>query len=191
MYIEDGRGKGYRAQVDGENRLLTRAIVTTELGHQSEDEAQAFTIYAKRQLAAADTNEGVLYMENEGSGQIIISHITFSSNSTTGSKFEVFFDPTGVSGGDHFTPLNLNRGSKKTSAAHAKHGGVDLVYTISAENEFLDVRIANNTFTFDFGDALILTPGASLLIQAESRTLGDKVRANVYFYEKGEGGGGH
>jgi hypothetical protein len=58
--------------------------------------------------------------------------------------------------------------------------------TLDPEKEFLDLRLGTGmpTFTYDFQDSLILTPGADLFMQAETDTgTGDKVRANVYFYE--------
>ena len=196
MQIQDGKGTQRLAEVDSEFKLMTRSVTSTELGHASIDEEVAFTAYLRHAFVAADTNENVAHIQNHGTGNIVIDQITFSTNTATSMKIELFFIGDLTSGGTERTPLNLNRGSKVTSDLHAHYNdGSSLLFTTTAANEFLDIRLSSgqNTFTFDFKDALILAPDEGIAFVGEAGAIGDKVRLNVYYYEAAmsTGHGGH
>jgi len=180
--IRDGTGKGYLAEIDSKNRMRVRATTQNELGYISEEEQKGFSVYGKRNFAAASTNENILSMTYNGTGGLHIQKIVFSSNSSD-AKIEVYFDATSISGGTSVLPLNLNRGSAKTSETTCLNGNTTLSGTVSAELEMFDVRLNKSTFEMDFGGGVILTKGKNLIILGEVGAIGDKCRVMVYYYE--------
>jgi len=186
--IKDGGGSQRSALVDEDNRLMTRAIILSEFGHHSLQDGHGYGVYLRHTFVAADTNEELAYLVHNGATnvKIIIKQLTVVSNGTS-LKMEMFFDPgTPSSAGDNSEPLNLNRGSSNQSELTAAHdNGSALAFTTAAANEFLDLRIGTGqpSFTYDFRDALVLTPNASLGFIGEAGDIGDKCRLNVYYYE--------
>ena len=198
--IKDGKGRGYLAGVDSANRLLVQSSTQSEIGFHSVKEAKSFGIYARAGAVAANTNEGILFMQNQGTNNIIISQITFSvgyptgtaSSSNVWAKYEMFFGTSLATGGSARVPLCLNRGSTSNSIA-AAYDGDDNSTTMmtvtgnTSANEFLDVRLnthGTSTFEFDTRDAMVLAPLTTLWIQAEGSDIGTRFRCNVYYFEE-------
>ena len=65
--VKDGTGKGYLAQVDSDNHLHTAGNTRSRLSFVSRDKAGAYSIYGRRNFAASETDEGILFFEYVGS----------------------------------------------------------------------------------------------------------------------------
>jgi hypothetical protein len=177
----DGKGRGYRAGVDHDGRLETVAYTKGEIAYHSEHYTAAYGIYGRRNIVTENTNEGMLYLYNSGADALIISNITFSTSSAS-AKFEVFFDPTGVTGGNVRLPLQLNRRSAVTPNITVLDGESDLTATTSTAMELMDVRLNKNTFNWDTKDSIILPYGKSIYIQVEAAAASDRCRCNVFCF---------
>ena len=114
-----------------------------------------------------------------------IKEIMFASNSTD-AKIEVYFDPTGVSGGATVLPLNMNRGSALTSETTCLNGASLLTASVTGANEMFDVRLSNSSFLMDFHSAIILPKDSEILILGSVQTAGQKIRVMVYYFESSE-----
>jgi hypothetical protein len=183
--IRDGKGRGNLASVDNENRLLVLSTTHSELRHISDHDGKGFAAYTRRDFAAgSQTNENICYFKYEGTGECHIERIIFSTDGSN-TKFEMFFDPTSVSGGATLVALNLNRGSNQESETSILTGTSDITATTAAANEFLDVRLNVNTFTYNFDGGLILGQNDEFLIKGSVATAGNRARATIYFYEHG------
>ncbi len=180
--IADGTGSNFKARVDENNNLGVKAVTVTEIRDVSERDQSAFVLYTRRGFVASATNENIGYLEYTGSGELHIEQITFSTDSTDG-KIELFVNPTSVSGGTARVPLNLNRSSSRASEVTSLSGITDITATTLAENEFLDVRLAKNTFTYDFRGALFLKNGDSILAVGEVANIGEKIRTTIFYFE--------
>ena len=64
--IRDGKGAGNLAQVNSDNQLTVLSTTIDRLNFVSEQTQKSFSIYGKRNFAAADTNEGILYITYTG-----------------------------------------------------------------------------------------------------------------------------
>ena len=185
--IKDGSGSQRLAFVDEENRLLTRAVSQPNIGHHSLHDGKAFSAYMRHTFAAADTDEDIafFYLPTTTTNKVVISQLTVVTTGTA-SKLEVFFQPTGRTGGDLVTMLGLNLTSSVISSAIAYHKNpTAFSFTHVAANEFIDIRVGTGqpSFTFSLNDALILGPGDALGFVGESSGIGDKMRINCYYYE--------
>jgi len=181
--LEDGKGKGYQAEVTANNRLNTSAKTESRIYYVSRDDKKAFSVYGKRNFAAgSQTNENILSLTYTGNNFLFVKDIMFSSNSSD-AKVEVYFDATSISGGATILPLNLNTSSVLTSETTCLTGGSDLTATVLSAKEMFDVRLNKSSFLMDFHSALILSHNQNILILGSVATAADKIRVMVYYYE--------
>jgi hypothetical protein len=179
--ILDGRGRGYRAAVDPDGRMETITYTKGEIAYHSVNYHSSYGIYGRRNIGTADTNEGLLYLLNTGNDPLIIHQITFSTNSAS-AKFEVFFDPTNVTGGNTRAPIQLNRESAVVPSFTCVDGESALSATTSTNLELLDVRLNKNTFTWETKDCIVLPYSKAIYIQVEAVAINDRCRCNVFCY---------
>lgn len=182
--ITDGKGRGNKAAVDEFNRLISLADSRSIIGRESLNE-NAYVAYAIHNIQQANVDEQLMFFKVNENIEVVISHIVFSGWGSQ-IKFEMFFDTTLTSGGTTKTPHNLNRSSSKTlNVTHLDNSANDLtVGGNTSTNEFLDSRESNDSFLFDFKDALVLGRDNSFSIQVESGTIGDKVRSTIFYYKR-------
>ena len=180
--IEDGKGKGNLAGVSDEHRLLVNAVQESKMENLAEDNESAYLTYMKRDIASADTYEAVGYLMYTGSHGFHIEKIILTGNEIC--KFEVFVEPTSVSGGDARVPLNTNRRSGKTLDCTCLTGSTAITGTVDSNKELLCANLqADSTFAWELKGALILPKNSSIWIQAQSPTIGAKLRAVIFGYE--------
>lgn len=184
MRIEDGKGNNGEAAVSKDQRLEVNSKTGTRISYASKDRGDAYIVYGKRNFAAANTDEGVLYFKYTGNRRCVIDHIVFSSNSSK-AKAEVFLDPTSVSAGTSITPVQLNRTKSNVSDSTALHGGTTAItFTPNDALEIADIRMNISSVIWDVKGALVLGKNNSILIVGEVATIGDRVRAEIYYYEE-------
>ena len=180
--IEDGRGSGFLAGVGDDHRLLVNAVQESKMENLAEESASAYLTYLKRNLSAADTYEILGWLEYTGSGGFHVEKIIMTT--TADASFEVFLNPTNVSGGDARVPVNTNRRSGKTLECNALTGSTTISATVDGNLEIVCSRIqAYDTFVWELQGALILPKGSSVLIQGKSATNGAQLRATLFGYE--------
>lgn len=163
------------------------SISRTKISDISHYKGMAFSAYCRRNIAAADTNEYISYFVNNGANNVIVSKAVISAKITTYGTFEIYVDPTYVSGGDTVIPLNLNRTSSLASNVAVKHSRTTpLVLTVIDANELACVKFqpgGGNAYALEFWDALILGNGDSLGGYVKGGTIGDEFRLTWLFYE--------
>ena len=188
--IKDGKGRGYTVEVNEHNQIKAYSTVQSNLAYVSENHQTAFMVYGKRDFVAANTDEAILFMTYTGSNSLVADRITLTTNSSL-AKVEMYVDSTRNSGGTLRVPLNLNRGSGITSETTVYVGisgsGGELDITCNDDNEVFDLRLTSSglpTYTFDFSGGLILEKNNTICLVGEVDSIGDKIRANVYYYEE-------
>ena len=176
---------GNSVAIGDDRRLRTSAVTENEIAYISREEESTFVIYAKRDFAAAATNESIFCMKYTGSKRLKVHSITFSSNSPD-AKVEVYYDPTYTSGGATLSIdsgiSNENRQSSKPLEVVAYHGATTLVMTVDSNLEVLDVRLNRSTFEKKF-EGLILGKNDSIGIIGSVQTIAEKIRCMVECYE--------
>lgn len=137
MLIEDGIGKGYKAEVDSENHLRVNAVAQSLLRHINLDHGEAYSMVFEDASAAAGADDSLLYILNLSDKNLIISRISWYSDTANEWTFKVGVAATATTGGNitAVTPVNLNVAS-----------------ALSAEGTFLT----------DDGDTMILTGGSEI-----------------------------
>lgn len=96
MFLEDGKGSGYKAQVTKEQKLAVDAINTTHLAHESKDDGEAFVIATDFiSLTTTGSFNGLLYFKCTTSDQNFhIEKIRICSSGTGYMQIEVTKNPT-------------------------------------------------------------------------------------------------
>lgn len=147
----------------------------------------AFSAYCRENTLVAGASEYISYFVNNGINNVVVSKAVISAKITASGTFEIYVDPTYVSGGDAVIPLNLNRTSSLAPAVTVKHARTaPLVLTVTDANELACIKFqvgGGNTYALEFWDALILGNGDSLGGYVKGGTIGDEFRLTWLFYE--------
>jgi len=113
--IRDGKGAGYLAHVDKENRLAVYSTMESEISHESEVNNRAYTWTHSYNSGANDT---ILLVKNTSTTKnLIIDKIILSSDTTT--KVVIHFPENTTLAGTGVTGVNLNRSSNDSAEATA------------------------------------------------------------------------
>jgi hypothetical protein len=108
--IEDGSGDGYRAKVDGANRLFVSSISESLEHHTNTIHGDSYNLIFS--LTATTSGSCVLYIKNSGDENIIFESIMLRSASLEIVEIKINNVGTPV-GGTTATPANLNAGSNR------------------------------------------------------------------------------
>ena len=118
--VLDGKGRGFVAEVDSDNRLSTFAVTESELIDRIEA-AKGYSISSGR-LDLTDTSaDGILYFKSDETNDVFINgiHIQIgeSAGATDSILAEIIRNPTTgtlISDANVQTPVNFNFGSSDT-----------------------------------------------------------------------------
>ena len=124
MFLEDGKGTGYKAQVTEEQRLSVDSIVTSHLAHESQDDGEAF-IFASGFISLTTTGafNGLLYIKcTTSESHFHVSKIRTCSSATGFMQLKIIKNPTTgtlISDANAATTSTLNFGSSKSTSGRA------------------------------------------------------------------------
>lgn len=180
MQIQDGKGRGYKAQVDSSNRVRVHAITEAEQLHATE-EGDGYNINTG--LISITGNATLVYLKNNGTKDIVLNaiaigsfegithsddpYITLVRNPTGG---DLISDATAVS-------MNQNRNfnSSNTLTADVYKGKVG--GTLTGGNDIAILQVtpgARSYYTIDF----VLPKGSSIGVKLTANV--DTGSANYY-----------
>ena len=163
--IEDGTGKGNTVGVDATNRLLVRSI--NETIFQNSAEAGEAYFAGSPVINYGNANEvDVIYIKNDGDDPLILGNFLFmaeTSNVTSPSFYTLswYKNPTGISNGTAFSPLNQNFGSSKTLEGVFEYG--DGTTTTALTGPVAQLSFPVEVFQ-NFEANLVLEKGSSFAI---------------------------
>ncbi len=163
--ITDGTGKGNKAGVNANNRLLTRTI-NENLFLYGAEEGDAFFIGAPIINLTTANESAILFIKNNEDEPLILGQFFITAEATTGGapnmiRVNWYKNPTSISSGTATFPLNQNFGSSKVLDADIEYG---------AEGSAVTGGSLAATLTFPIGvsntiDAnLVLEKGSSVAI---------------------------
>ncbi len=128
--IKDGTGSGNTTKVNSEGRLFTNSAIIEDDSLKAQ-EGEAF-LNASQQTLTSANESALIYIENTGTRDIIITRIAFISNFSTGGAateligVTIFMNSTGgtiVSDAVNATSSNRNLGSNNELTANIYAGG--------------------------------------------------------------------
>ena len=188
-FIQDGTGSGYRARVNSDNHLHTRAI--SESG--GTDAALAGNLYNINtetiNLTSANAS-ALLYMKNTDTVPWIVNRVFYNAGPSTGGTgdflAEVIANPSAgtlVSGGSALTPHNLNFGSSKELVGTVLKGAEGSTITDGTVRVSTIIPVAGARVLISF-DSIILEPGSSIAVritpQSGNSSMDIQVGFNLY-----------
>jgi hypothetical protein len=170
--IEDGKGKGYKAEVNKDNRLLTRAVITDEEA-SANDQGQAYNVNSGVITLTSGSESSILYIKNtDAAKQIHISAIAIGFGPSTGGvateipKVTVIRNPTAGTVVSDATAVDINSnrnfGSSNTLAGDIYKGGEGKTLT-DGEDHIIFFQGDNGRLFANIGE--VLPNGASLGIK--------------------------
>jgi hypothetical protein len=164
--LEDGTGGGYRAAVDIDNRLLTKAITNCDCKDVSQTTAQSYEFATGAFLAPTTTDEhAIFYLKNTSSTK----HLHIHEIRTCGSVIQqwiLYKNDTGgtiVSDANAGVEINHNFASSNTADAD--------VFAASAAGKTRSGGSWMSQHINDIGHSNIEYEGALILGQNDSLTL--------------------
>ena len=125
--ITDGTGKGNSVGVTSNNRILTSTISENQFQYAAEEGDAYFFGTPIITVTNASTENSLVIVTNNEDEPLIIGNFFFIAEETdTGSPnmFRVswYKNPTSITSGTAFSPLNQNFGSSKTIDVTAEYG---------------------------------------------------------------------
>lgn len=183
MQIEDGKGKGYKAGVNNENKLLVFATTQPASHHANHEEGEAYTFYFNCEAVGAD--DCILYMKNTDDVDMVIDGMWIN----TGGTIDLYFKlgATGTAGGtsESLVPANRNAGSGKSATGTFESdddGTATDITGLSGGTEVERWHIETETTSewFDFHSDLIIPKNSTFSMWTP--TAGRNVKGTVYFF---------
>lgn len=113
--IRDGKGKGFLAEVDLENRLKVYSTMENEISYESEINKRSFSWVASYNAGDADT---VIWIKNTSTNKnLIIDRVILATDVAT---WAILHSPKGTTAaGTIINSVNTNRSSANTADASA------------------------------------------------------------------------
>lgn len=128
MKIEDGRGRGYIAEVNSQNELKTKSLIVEESVSATFD-GDAYNLSTGNITLTSANASGVLYMKNTGSNPIVVTSAIYLLGTSTGGSgnmyAKIYKNPTTgtlISAGTDIVAVNRNFGSANLLDATTKKG---------------------------------------------------------------------
>jgi hypothetical protein len=111
LQITDGKGKGYRAEVDSEGRLSTLAVTQSNDFHLNQTNGKYWSCPFGPQDPVG-VNDYVFYIKNTGDKDLGITDIRLSCTGA-GSQIQINSVTGTAAGGNTITPIPRNLGSSQ------------------------------------------------------------------------------
>jgi len=119
LMIEDGKGRGFIAQVDSEGHLVVDALTITDMAHTSEEHGQAFS-WASGSYNPATTGDTILLVKNTSTTRkLFVKGIWLSTAVETRVVIHIPITIVTTPVGTAVTGTNLNSNSNNVAEATA------------------------------------------------------------------------
>jgi len=123
--ISDGKGRGFRAEVNEEQELVVRSIVEAEIEHASARLGSAYTWDSK--AINIDVGDTMLFVKNEGDIPLVLDRLILNGSNVLCTWDLNIGSLTTPPTGTLVTPVNLNRSfSTRVANATAVSDEVDI-----------------------------------------------------------------
>jgi hypothetical protein len=182
MLIEDGKGSGRQAEVDGKHRLQTAAKSRTIQHVVSEEDEQAYQC-ACTATAAVGTVTCLHLQNNSATRNVVVSFIRLQNITLAGGTavpnvlnyFTIALGRTYVSGGASATPVNVSSGSSNIADVTVYNSGPTLTGTALEIDRWYPASDGDEQ-TFNKEGAVIIPAGQTM----EISFVGDHTSGTLY-----------
>jgi len=190
-YIQDGTGDGYRAKVDSDNHLHTRAVIESG-GTDAAIAGNLFNVNTETLTLTSGNASALLYMKNTDTVPWVVNRVFYNAGPSTGGSgdflAEVLANPTSgtlVSGGTALTAHNLNFGSPTELTGTVLKGAEGDTITDGTVRVSTIIPVAGTRVLISF-DSIILPAGSSIAVRVTPQTgntaMDIQVGFNLYRY---------
>jgi len=119
VIIKDGKGRGYTALVNSDNRLGISAVIDNRAHHVNHIDKEYYTLTINQQATAA--NDCIGYIKNDNDTDLVIDSIYLYS--AAGTLLTINTNDTGTPNSPTtITPVNCNAGAGNTADATCYQG---------------------------------------------------------------------
>jgi len=177
MFIESP-SKGYRQEVNSENRALTDCVTESKFLHYNSHEGNAFVWdFPGYDYDAGDT---LMFLRNDSDTELHIHHIYLYSD--TGTKVQIHTPVSTTATGTAVTGVNLNLKSGNVAESTAKQDETGNTQGVILHSEYLP---ANTPETFFKEDGYEVILGKNDCIAVDLVTAGTMAYGHIvgYFHE--------
>jgi hypothetical protein len=184
MRIEDGKGRGYFAEVDENHHVLVKAFTASAQSRASQEDGSAYQVLSGAVDIATSAQEILLLKNTSETKNVIITYIrveTIGAAAATETAFlTVNLGGVYTSGGDAVTPVNVNTGSSSVADVVAYSGTTAIV--ASGYSEIDRYYEANNQITYNKEGAVVLDTNGVLSINHIGSDTNGAIHARISFY---------
>lgn len=177
--LKDGKGRGFLAEVDGDNTLKVTSRNLTFAHAINHNEGNAFLVFSDVIPTAA--NDVFMYMKNTSSKDLIISWYRMWTPAGSSEAIDIFFNKTGTPAGTTvITPTNMNLGSGNVAVGDFFEG-VDIT-GLSGGNIADRIRIIGGEDVIaSWAGDIIVTPNKVVTFQAVVGAIPVELTVGFYF----------
>jgi len=125
--IEDGTGKGNKAEVDDHGRLYTKANIVSHMAHHATYHKNGYILVFETTLGGSSETPAAFLYNNDANTDYELYWIRGSADANV--EMSAYYGNTYTSGGTTLTPVNSNAGAPNSITPLAYSGGAsaDLV----------------------------------------------------------------
>ena len=179
MLVEDGKGTGRKAQVDGSNRLVVRSVMIPLLEVINEVNGRAWS--ATLDAVAPSGATWFFVLQNNGQKTLAVNSIALSSS--VAGIFRVSKVTGTPSGGTALVPSNMNLGRVQLPDTVLCEKGASITGLTEIYLLYPLYLAANAQFVYDTVSRIVVSPGTGLAIKAPASAT---VSGFIQFYEEPE-----
>ena len=177
--MKDGTGKGYLAQVNMDNRLVTTAISESIDSHINQKEGQSYSIIVSQTPTGA--GDCFCYIRNL-STDFKIFIISVKLYTAADETIQVKLKDIGTTaGGTAYIPVNRNTGSTNLAAAIVEVGNdiTGLAGGLVIDEFF--VKGVSTTEKFDWDSGLVIDTNQTATFYAVTGGIAVKMTVSIYY----------
>lgn len=164
MKTEDGKGRGYLAEVDAENRLSTFSVTEPEDKHINR-EGKCWSVLQSTTPVGA--NDYIFYFKNTGTETIAITDIRCSAASACTLYIEVVSGTPTFAAGADLTPVARNLGSSKTITGTIKEDTNTTGLTAEGTIFFIECPVANTLYHLSTSSNILVPQGQAIAMYTD------------------------
>ena len=178
--IRDGKGRGYLAEVDSENRLRVGSIVQDLISHANIEEYQAYSMYIS--VTPTGANDCFAFLKNiSADSYLIVSAV--KAYTASDENIQLKLKDTGTAaGGTIYVPVNRNTITSNTANVLCEYG-VDITGLsggLIVDNLFIDG--ATSSQRFDWNSGLVVSPNQMISFYAVAGAIALRMTVSFFFH---------
>jgi hypothetical protein len=187
--LKDGKGRGYLAEVNIDNHLVTKSILSDNIHYRSVAEGDVYLLPMEFKQISGGTAEFAGILTYTGSRTLVMHKLFVSTSEANTTVTEIMAATVMTSGGIAIDTVNMNTFSSKTlgcTLLHQNEGANPFTPYFAGGRIFKIYQNGPCVYELDVYDAFILKPNYPLAIRITCDTTDSLVRCSTTAYEMDE-----